>query len=498
MSRLVREGWVSPGGNGPNRRNLLSVVLITVLAVGGVLGLLRWHGGADGAVDARRTVTISVDRSGAATARGKGVRIEGSSRRGNDAIEWQVVRARFDPRVADARSTTVRVELPSGVDATVASLRVVAPGDAVQLRRDGSDAPSAVITHRGADAPIRLLVLVPAQELEDAPSRGPLSDVTDPFDDARLVALGDADRLDRLRALRLPGIVASVMVVLLLLWLWRRAARGFFSMRLPGGGTAITAEAPSSIGPIDAAVLVAGAGPLDVGTAFAGQVLDLVERRRLPMRRTLDPTHGSGALLGLGHVEEDAAVAEDPAIVVLRSIAIEEGLTAVVPDSADHRPTVPAPVRVGWAQHVYARDHFARVSESFDLRRLTPVAAAAVFAVVISIVVAVFAPTMGTRDTAWFVAGLLAGPASVLGAWWLDARHWRRVERSRRLERAQWLQWIRAVGTPEGPALNHRSIPVVVAAGQGQRVLPEAVRPEAVELGAVTRATVATLRAMVR
>src|SRR5690606_22363814 len=109
----------------------------------------------------------------------------------------------------------------------------------------------------------------------------------DPFD-AR-VSAERADRSLLLAQRRHWWWVAPIVLlagVVAPLALWRLTRRRWFSMRVPGPGTELDTAPPSSLDPIGAAVLVAGARPVDAGAALAGHVLDLVERRQLPMRRS--------------------------------------------------------------------------------------------------------------------------------------------------------------------------------------------------------------------
>jgi hypothetical protein len=84
----------------------------------------------------------------------------------------------------------------------------------------------------------------------------------------------------------------------------------------------------------------------------------------------------------------------------------------------------------------------------------------------------------------------------VLGAWTLDARRWRIVAKERRHERAQWLAWRAAVGTSEGPTLDPRNIPLIVATGPIGGMIRENALKDAVGLEAVTIRSVEALRAM--
>ncbi|MEO6867311.1 MAG: hypothetical protein ABI200_04750, partial [Gaiellales bacterium] len=64
-------------------------------------------------------------------------------------------------------------------------------------------------------------------------------------------------------------------------------------------------------------------------------------------------------------------------------------------------------------------------------------------------------------------------------------------------ERAQWIAWVHTVGTEEGPVLDLRNLPLLVAAGRSRGVLRDFAGPDAVELSAVTTKTVASLAALV-
>jgi hypothetical protein len=225
-------------------------------------------------------------------------------------------------------------------------------------------------------------------------------------------------------------------------------------------------------------------------------VLDLVERRQLRMRRNTNPDAGRvGAQLGLAHADEEA-VPDDAAVAALRCVVRDDEVTVDVPDDASSPNRLPADACARWHDHVAARARFERAVELYPAHRVTAAAAAATVFAVAGVIGFLVAPYPGGRLAGALVLALALPLAIVLGAWALDARRWRVVARDRRLERAQWVAWRRAVGTTDGPALDPRNIPLVVATGPIEGLVRERTTKDSVGLEAVTIRTVAALRAM--
>lgn len=473
-SRLVEEGWVAPDDAGPGRRfvvgmALISTALLTAWALGpgGLVHKLR------GGDEPPRRVVVAVADDGTATIDGSPaeveVRLTGTTR-------FLAIAGDLD----GTRPVRVEVREPIGVEPELVAVRVARP-------RGDADVPE-------------LLVTMPAQpiaELSDARPAGPLRELTAPMDER----IGELRRDERLQS-RLEdgwwwliplGLLASVVLPA---WLWRRSCRRMFSMRLPGPGRDIDSAPPSSLDPVGAAVLIGGARPADDAGAFAGHVLDLVERRQLRLRRNADPEAGPvGAQLGLAHADKEA-LPDDPAVAALRQIAGDDGLTVAVPDDVSRVRRIPAEDCRAWSQFVVGRARFERMVERFPVGRVAAGAVAVAAFAIVGLFAALTAQLDGERAAGWLVAAAAAPAAVVLVAWARDARRWRVVARARRTERAQWIAWRRAVGSDGGPSLDQRNLPVLAATGSMQGLVRETATRGAVALDAVTVGTVASLRAM--
>lgn len=485
-SLLLEQGWVAPADPGPTRRTS-----IVVLGIGAALLVLWWLLPAGGGA---RLVSAFTDVDPVAAR----LRIEedGTARLtigGDDASsamrrELRTVRAtrflvvRGSLEAPDDRPITVVVTTPAGVDADRVAIRLLQP--------HGHDS--------SRDA--RVLVTLRADLLPDAAklrSAGTLAEVTDPFDERIAAVRTDRRRYDQLQDgwwwIIPVGLTLAVAVPLLL---WRRARRRGFSMRLPGAGVEPATEPPSSVDPVGVAVLIAGARDVDVGAAFAGHVLDLVERRQLRMRRTATEADGGpGVLIGLGRADE--LEDEGAAIAVLRAIALDDGLTVVLPDASVKHVVAPADEREAWHQHVAARERFERVVQRTHAPRIALALIVAGILALAAASAAIINDGVGARSLAWLVIVLAAALMITLGAWSRDVRRWRVVTRSRRTERAQWLAWRDVIGTADGPTLDQRNLPVVAAAGCSDDVVRASAAASAVGLDAATGATFAALRTMV-
>jgi len=466
-SALVEEGWLAPARPGPTRRD-------AALALGtAVAAFLLWMTIAvawTAPDEGGRPIVVGVDADGA-------IRIDG------DEVVTQL-RTRGDTtfvvgqeRGFGATRTSTDLQAAPGVDPERIAVRLVPAG--------------------GSGDEARVLVAVSTNALPGLgklpESSGPLRELTQPLDVRADQVQADAARRDQLRErwwlLAILVIALSAGVPLLL---WRRARRARFSMRLPGPGTELEAAPPSSLDPVGAAVLVAGARPVDASAAFAGHVLDLVERRQLLMRRTLDPTHGTGVLIGLGQADE----LDDRAVHVLRSVALDDQITVAVPDSLSRLRRVPVADRAAWFEHVAARERFEGLVDRFDTRRLAIVAGAFAAIGFAALVVGLLTDLPGARATWWLAAAITLPAAASTLLWLRDARTWRVVTRARRLERAQWLAWRAAVGTTAGPVVDQRNVPVIAATGTAFAGVRTFAGPDAVALDAVTAATIVSLRAL--
>ncbi|MCW2925106.1 MAG: hypothetical protein JWM98_2510 [Thermoleophilia bacterium] len=492
MSALVEEGWIAPDRAGPTRPRTLACIGCVALALliwGAVAarGLAEGFGRGSGP---RRSIAVRIDGDGAIRGSRSEVRTSGTAK-------FVVSRRELTP--SDDR-VRVRIVAAAGVDATRVAMRVDAEGARVHVGHDADGVPQATVD-AASGTRVRVLVSVPVRALASPPttrSSGTLRSVTAPIDARTATDRHERDRLDRLRASWWWLLPLGLIPTVASLWLWRRAARRFRSMRLPGPGTDASTAPPSSLDPVGVAAIVAGARPVDAADAFAGHVLDLVERRQLRMRRTLDTVYGAGALIGLAQADDaNLMLAEDPAVSLLRALAVDAGATVALPDAASRRSAVPEELRRAWRAHIAARVRFERLLEVPPRRRLGIEAGVASAVALVAIVTTLVVDGVGTRALAAYVAAVALPAALVLVAWWLETARWRRVVRTRRLERAQWRAWGEpgSDGAPS-PASDIRNLPLLVASGHGGE-MPTYVAVDAVGLRAATPATVATLRALI-
>jgi hypothetical protein len=480
VSRLVEEGWVAPADPGPGRRwragaAILAIPMLTWLA------MLLFSTSLEG----EKTIEVRVADDGTAravlvktekTAKKFDVELDGEVRTSR-GTRFLVVRGEVPASGGD--DVEVRVEPPIGVDEELVTARYAAPRAG---ERDG-----------------RVLVTLPAESMPDVTgtSAGSLRDLTAPMDE-RVTATRDDERLrHRLERdwwwIALGGLLVTIVAPLLL---WRRECGRFFSMRVPGPGKQLDAAPPSSLDPVGAAVLLAGAHPVDPGAAFAGHVLDLVERRQLRLRRNTNPEAGAiGAQLGLAHADEEA-VPDDVAVAALRAMVRDDDVTVDVPDDPRRARSLPADLCARWNDHVAARARFERAAVSYPAPRVAAAAAAAGAFAIAGVVGGLLAPYPGGQLAGWLVLALALPLAIVLGAWMRDARRWRIVARERRHERAQWVAWRRVIGTKDGPALDQRNVPLIAATGPVDGLVRANATKDSVGLDAVTIRTIDSLRTM--
>lgn len=469
---LHEQGWVAPQHPGPRRQHVIGLLAFALVLLTG------WGMLATGWLDARlndddvRTVKLVVGADGAMLLDDGAL---DTSFRSRGSTTFLIARAKLGSR--DHRRVDVKLEVPSGTDPDQVAVRIVRP--------------------HGTARDAELLVAVPVAALPRPPkvagSVGTLRSVTDPFDERIRSVRDDRHRLLQLRrawlGIALAGLAAFVVAPLLG---WRRARRRFLTMRLPGAGRDTDVAPPSSIDPIGAAVLVAGARPVDHAAAFAGHVLDLVERRQLPMRRSVTTPPGLGTLIGMHHADE----VDDVAVDVLQTAVVDDGFTVVLSDSTRQIDRVSDDAAAHWAAHVDARSGFERVMDAPPDRPLRIATAAAGVLALAATITWVLLDLDGARALTLLVAVCMLALAATLGAWRNDARRWRIVARARRTERAQWLAWRDAAVRSDGPMGDRRNLPVLVAIGAPLTQMSSSASPTAVDLDAVTPRTIAALRVL--
>ncbi len=463
---LVEEGWRWPERPGPRP---LIVAALLALACG---LLAAWHAWPAGGLAERdqspRIVSVRVTGDGV-------IRVDGARRpaelRSRGDVRFLVARARM------ASDRPLRVRLESDVDGVI--VRTLRPLD--------GDRGFALV-----EVPVHALDHVPVGVVD----AGDLREITTPFDKAVRHARDARHLRDRVRdawwwlaPLVLFFGVATPMM------LWRSAAKRFHSMRRPGPGVDLGAAPPSSVDPIGAALLVAGCGRLDLGAAFAGHVLDLVERRQLPARRSVATPPGAGVLIGLHHIED----VDDIAATLLAAASNDDEMSIFLPDStAVDGPQLAAADRRAWREHVASRAAFERLLDVARTSRLGFASAIGAIVALGMVGVGFVVGPGGVRAVAMLV-GVLVALAAVTGVAWLrDALRWRVVARSRRVERAQWLAWRDAATTADGAGSDPRNLPLIAVVGASSDAIRAHASADAVDLAAVTYRTVQALADMAR
>lgn len=469
----MEEGWVHPVDPGPHRRHVLALLAAgTLLVLAWALFGTGWLG--ERLAPKARDVVVAVSADGAVMVDGRAVDAELRERAG---VAFLVAAA----RLRGDRPVRVRTRTADGVGEEQVVVRQLLPSG----------------TARGG----RLLVLVPADALPelrsvptDPDSLPSLRARTDPFDARMREVRDDRELRDRLR--RSWWWIAPLVLLVALggpLLGWRRMRRRTFDQRVPGPGRAPDLEPPSSLDPVGAAILVAGARPPDAAAAFAGHVLDLVERRQLPMRRSTTAPPGPGTLLGMHHADE----LDDLAVELLSEIVPLDETNVFLPDSTRSSPVLAPEARRRWKAHLDARAGFERLVERPPVARLRGAAVLLVAVAVVAALVAVTDDLQGRVALALLVAAAATIAGAAVATWSIDAARWRTVARGRRTERAQWIAWRDAQSVASGATVDERSLPVLVATGRDLPGVRAVTTPEAVNLAAVTTRTVAALRALV-
>jgi hypothetical protein len=477
---LAQEGWIAPAQAGPGRRWTIGLLALSIVLLG------AWSAYVTDAVGrvfdhaVRQRVVVTVGERGTVAIDGMRVGMGLIDR--ND-VPFLVTRSTTVD--VDRGPVAVDVEAEPGIDADRIVVRTIRP------HRDGGE--------------LQVLVAVPVDVLPVATapaegvSDGSIERATERFDDRAQAVREDRRRLDQLAdAWWWIALLGFLVVAVAPLVAWRRAARRFVSMRRPGPGRPLEGDAPpSGLDPVGAAIMIAGTGPVDRAAAFAGHVLDLVERRQLPLRRSTSSEIGVGTLVGLHHADELV----DPVAPMLLSLVAEgsDDANVLLADSAREHRRLPAASRAAWHDHVDARVRFERLVARSSSRWRGPLVVALGVLALASLVGMLLADLDGERAVAALVASLSLGAAASFGAWHRDSARWRVVARARRMERAQWLAWRTSIDArpAAGAPLDLRLVPIAVATGTTAAGVRSYAPADAVELAAVTAKTIVALRALV-
>lgn len=465
---LLKDGWIHPADPGPSRAIKAVVVCLSLCCALVWCALVLRPAIVFGKRQAAQTVDVAVSGDGLIT-------INGSNRptsiRSRGGVNLLISEGR-GPN--NGRRVKVNVSTPEGIDADSVAVRVLQPWN--------------------GDNRARLLVTIPSSLLDvKAPADiKPLIDKTNPFD---LLVAKEHDDYRRLLTLRDYWWLAAILMIIVAaipMMLWRRAARRFTSMRVPGPGKDPSLAPPSNLDPVSASIMVGGAGTIDFRNAFAAHVLDLVERKQLPMRRSISTALGAGVLIGLHRMDQ----VEDLSIDLLSALTEDDELTVILPDRIDRVRRFEAGERKIWLEHLRARANFERLVDgpSFRVLRLALVVSVAMF--LVSMVLTLLAPGVGALATwSWFTLCSFIVMV-VLGLWLRDVLTWRVVARNRRTERAQWLAWRDLAESSPELSADDRNIPLLVATSSSLSNIRSVASAQAVDLACVTVRSIEALRMM--
>lgn len=489
---LTDEAWLAPGRAGPDRRILVAALLVPLLTLGVWWLAAHRQIARSGASAACVTHAFQVGEQGKLTG-GKGVRIGARTVETRAAHGFWVTDASATADPGRARCAVATVDVGGDIDAASVTVRAYGRADIARTTRTKVGEPTVRVELHGPSDRIDYLVSVagaPEPKSGAARTAGPRSQR---FDARRTQDQESTARVHRSLDRWWLALIASIAGSCAGLLLWRRAARRFRSMRRPGPGTETPTAPPSSLDPVGAAVLVAGAGPVDERAAFAAHVLDLIDRKQLRLRRD----EAGGGVLGVFPVDEHALTAtEDPAIAVLRAASTASDGAIALSDFGTSPSTITADQWATWRAHIAGRVRFERVVECpVQLKRLAMATGTLAAIALIATIGAFATEAWGVRIARLLIAATLLPVSLPLIAWLLDARRWRRVSRGRRLERAQWIAWRAAAGASTG-TLDRRNIPILVATGDADALIPATASPGAVGSAAVTVGAVRALRGL--
>ncbi|MBC7461810.1 MAG: hypothetical protein H7287_10655, partial [Thermoleophilia bacterium] len=325
MSDSARRGWSAPKRPGPTRATVIRCVL-----VGLVLVVAGWLYGAR--ILERRHLddrTERITQPAPATPATKRIYARGADR-------W--VAQEFALRSSVAARVVVTVATPSELDPSAVSIRARSSDARVRLRRNGLGEPVADLQRLGARGVVHVLIVRPAtpQEMAFPAARNApqLTSITHPFDARASSSQAAARTLDRAQGAAswlLPLLVLLAVGVPLVLQLWLR--RRWFGQPVPAVVTATLTGPPGTGAALTAALATRGTRAIDVGDAFAAQVLELVEAGTVDARRAIDPSIGPALMLRIARRPETAPNLAQAALDVLDVHTAGGSTSLLVPDS---------------------------------------------------------------------------------------------------------------------------------------------------------------------
>ncbi|MCW2973260.1 MAG: hypothetical protein JWN72_1533, partial [Thermoleophilia bacterium] len=333
MSDPATRGWSSPRRPGPARP-----LVVRCLVVGALLVTAGWLFGAR--ILDRRDLdgrTERITQPAPATPAAKRLYARGADR-------W--VAQQYVLRASNAERVLVTVATPSELDPSGVSIRARSADARVRLRRNAVGEPVADLHRLGAQGVVHVLVVRPATPQETASPaarRAPsLAHLTEAFDRRAGRAQVAARTLERVQ-----GAGAWLVPLLVLLAVGGPLAalfalrRRWFGLPVPGVPGVEPTGPPGTGAAVTAALATRGTRAADVGAAFAGQVLELVETGVIDARRASDPTVGPALMLRIARRPEAAPDLVQAALDVL-DVHTPAGSTSLLVPDQPRPPADPA------------------------------------------------------------------------------------------------------------------------------------------------------------
>ncbi|MCW2949961.1 MAG: hypothetical protein JWN41_974, partial [Thermoleophilia bacterium] len=300
-------GWASPTRPLPAR-----ALVIRCTVVGVVMLLGSWIYAAR--VYEARSLTDRVERVTRAAPEVP-ARAGFYRRRGRTWVAQHV-----DVRASSARRVDVVVASPAAVDAGDVSLRAWSQDAVVRLYRSTIDEPFARVDRRAGRGVVHLLIVRPVTDEERQPAGKlpDLSTVTDPFERRAARSQASAERLGDLRRRGLWLLPLALLVAVAApLAVYASTRRRWFGIATPRAPQNAPTGPPGRASVLAAALITHGTHAIDIGDAFAAQVLELVNARVIDARRAVDDRRSPAVMLRVANRPDDLSGTEAAALDVL-------------------------------------------------------------------------------------------------------------------------------------------------------------------------------------
>jgi hypothetical protein len=486
----TRAGWVGPRRPGPTR-----ALLIRCAVIGALLLVAGWAYGARMLETHALTDTVQrVTRSGSPVPAAHGLYE-------SDGAYW--VALQDDVPASSARRVDVVVASPIDIDAADASIRAWSADAIVTLGRSSIDEPIAHVKRLARRGVIHLLLVRPATPAEEtAAARAaarPLASAARLFDRRVGDSNAAARSLDQLRAVApwlLPLLLLLTVGLPLGVALVMR--RTWFAFTAPAPQQAAPTGPPGSASALAATFASLGTRAVDVGDAFAAQVLDLVQAGTIDARPGVDSRRRPALMLRITRRPEQPTVTETAALDVLELATPGDATSLLVADGSPAlTPVVAREMAATWRGALASAQVASKQVESPPWRWWQRAGQLLSIVLVVAVVVALRADYPGSAARWWVVLAAGAAAAYAVRQIEQELRSWRRVPASARVGRAQWLAWHAVLAGLDPPAVDARSLPYAAGSGLASDLAPEAVAVGALGLDGVTRGAIEALAGLV-